>query len=201
MNGEIVAKKLDERLLSLDGISEKQIQEHYSLYGGYVKKLNEVRGKLADSGFDKSAPNQTYSALRALKLGETFAACGVTLHEAYFGNLGGKGTEPGKKTKELLEGRFGKVENFERIVSDCGIAVRGWVVLAYENLSKSLRIFGADAHDVGAVWDTRLILVMDVYEHAYFLDFGTKRADYVKAFWKNIDWGEVERRIENLNKI
>jgi len=200
VNGEIVAKKLNMRLLSLDGISAKQIQEHYSLYEGYVKKLNEVREELADSGFDKSSPNQTYSALRALKLGETFAACGVTLHEAYFGNLGGKGTEPGKKTKELLEGRFGTVEDFKKIIADSGIAVRGWVVLAYESLSKSLRIFGADAHDVGAIWDANPILVMDVYEHAYFLDFGTKRADYIEAFWKNVDWSEVERRIGSLNK-
>jgi len=200
VNGEIVAKKLDESLLSLDGISEKQIREHYTLYEGYVKKLNEVREKLADSSFEKSSPNQTYSTLRALKLGETFAACGVILHEAYFGNLGRKGTEPGKKTKELLKRRFGTVENFEKIVSGCGMAVRGWVVLAYENLSNSLRIFGADAHDVGAVWNAQPILVMDVYEHAYFLDFGTKRADYIEAFWKNVDWNEIERRIVRLRK-
>ena len=198
MDKQIIAKPLDERLLKLDGISEKQIREHYTLYEGYVKKLNEVREKLADSGFDKSVPNQTYSILRALKLGETFAACGVILHEAYFGNLGGKGTEVGKKTKKLLEERFGTFENFKKIVADCGIAVRGWAVLAYESLSKSLRVIGADAHDVGAIWDAQPILVMDVYEHAYFLDFGTKRADYIEAFWKNVDWNEVERRIQSI---
>jgi Fe-Mn family superoxide dismutase len=200
VNGEIVAKELDARLLTLDGISEKQIREHYSLYEGYVKKLNEVREKLADSGFDKAGPNQTYSALRALKLGETFAAGGVILHETYFGNLGGKGTEPGKKTKAFLEERFGSFENFKEIITNCGMAVRGWVILAYENLSKSLRVIGADAHDVGAIWDAKPILAMDVYEHAYFLDFGTKRADYIEAFWKNVDWNEIERRLSSLNK-
>jgi len=201
MNKQIIAKPLKDKLLAMDGISENQIREHYTLYEGYVKKINEVREKLKNIRLEElQAANQSYSYLRALKVAETFAANGVTLHEDYFGNLGGGGTKAIGRVEHEIKKRFGSVKTFENYFSVCGMAVRGWVTLVWDLLTNSLRIYGSDVHDFGSVWRATPILVMDVYEHAYMIDYGVKRPPYIEAFVKNIDWKEVARRLETVVK-
>jgi Fe-Mn family superoxide dismutase len=201
MNKQIIAKPLKDRLLAMDGISENQIREHYTLYEGYVKKINEVREKLKNIRPEElQAANQSYSYLRALKVAETFAANGVTLHEDYFGNLGGEGTKAISRVEHEIKKRFGSVATFKNYFSACGMAVRGWVTLVWDHFTNSLRIYGSDVHDFGSVWRATPILVMDVYEHAYMIDYGVKRPPYIEAFVKNIDWEEVARRLEAVVK-
>lgn len=173
----------------LTGISEKTIGIHHDkLYAGYVTKKNEIQTALDTlaHGGDVSTANQSYSALRALKDGETFAVNGVYLHEWYFAALGGTGAFTGPLA-DALTTTFGSVENFVAYFSACGMAARGWVVLGYDLHDRSLCVYTADSHNQGGVWGTIPVLVLDVYEHAYFIDYGSDRKAYITDFWKNLN--------------
>lgn len=174
---------------SLQGLSERQLSEHHDvLYAGYVKKVNEIRAKLPNT--DKSTANGTYAELRELKLEEGFAINGVKLHEAYFDDLGGNG-KPEGEIKKLIEADFGSYEKWEEEFRALGLCSRGWVVLAYDMDDKKLRNYIADVHNQGGVWNAISLLVLDVYEHAYFLDYATGRKKYIDAFFQNLDWKHV----------
>ncbi|MBI2587917.1 superoxide dismutase [Candidatus Azambacteria bacterium] len=181
----------------LPGLSEKQLSEHHDvLYAGYVKKLNEIEEKLQT--VDRSAPNATYSDIRELKLEQTFAANGVKLHEYYFENMTPAPNPPAGKIKELIERDFGSYEKWLEDFKASGMASRGWVVLAYDLDDGKLYNYLCDVHNQGGVWNAMALLVLDVYEHAYFIDYATKRKDYVEAFLKTIDWGEVNGRLDKF---
>ncbi|MBI3671749.1 superoxide dismutase [Candidatus Azambacteria bacterium] len=182
----------------LDGLSERQLKEHHDvLYVGYVNKLNEIEEKLKNS--DRAAANGTYAEFRELKKEEVFATNGIYLHEYYFENLGGGGT-PTEKAKEILAKDFGSYEKWEEDFRACGLAARVWVVLAYNFEDGKLRNYVSDTHDIGGVWGCMPLLVLDVYEHAYFLDYGTKRKDYIGKFMANVNWDEFVRRYDKLKK-
>ncbi|MDO8584265.1 MAG: Fe-Mn family superoxide dismutase [bacterium] len=179
----------------LTGISEKTMSIHHDkLYAGYVAKANEVNEKLtslASGKGDLSTANPTFSELRALRDGETFATNGAYLHEAYFGVLGGDGKPEGKIVDDLIA-TFGAWENFVNYFSASGMAMRGWLVLCWDTNVERLRVFGCDAHNQGGVWGCLPILVLDVYEHAYFIDYGSDRKSYIADWWKNLDWKAVD---------
>ncbi|MDO8618097.1 MAG: Fe-Mn family superoxide dismutase [Candidatus Uhrbacteria bacterium] len=185
---------------SLIGISDKTMAIHHDkLYVGYVNKLNEVSEKLMamnESGVGLDAANQTYSDLRALRDAETFAVNGVYLHEYYFEVLGGDGKPTGALVDDLTE-KYGSLEKFITFFSATGMAVRGWVVLCWDTQAKKLKIYGSDAHSQGGVWGCLPILVLDVYEHAYFIDYGSDRKAYIADWWKNIDWKKANELYEN----
>ena len=164
---------------SLPGLSERQISEHHDvLLPGYVKKVNEIRAKLPNT--DKSNANGTYAELRELKLEEGFAVNAVKLHESYFDDLGGDGKADGE-IKKLIEADFGSYEKWEEEFRALGLCSRGWVVLAYDMDDKKLRNYIADVHNQGGVWNAISLLVLDVYEHPYFLDYATARKTYIDA--------------------
>lgn len=178
---------------SLTGISDKTITIHHDkLYAGYVAKKNEITDKLLPlmRGGDVTSANQSYSELRALKDGETFATNGVYLHEWYFDVLGGNGVAEGALA-DALKAQYGSLENFMSYFSACGMAARGWVVLCWDMKEKELRVYTGDAHNQGGVWGCLPILVLDVYEHAYFIDFGSDRKAYIGEFWKNLNWAKA----------
>lgn len=179
----------------LEGLSERQLLEHHDvLYAGYVKKTNEIEEKLKN--VDLSSANGTYSDLRELKMEETFALNGVKLHEGYFDNmtdspklgLGQKLTQTEFEIKKVINRDFGSYENWEKEFKAMGLCARGWVVLGYDLDEKKLKNILCDSHNQGGVWNMVAILIMDVYEHAYFLDYATARKAYIEAFFKNIDW-------------
>ena len=184
-------------LKGLDGISDDQIAQHRDiLYAGYVKKLNEIEERLEK--VDLSASNQIFSEFRALKAEETFALNGVILHELYFENLGGKMGKPSGALLELIERDFGTFDKWEENFKACGMAARGWVILGLSTYDGKLHNWCLDAHNslvpVGAV----PILVMDVYEHAYTIDYGVKRPPYIDAFMKNVEWKACEGRMSGF---
>lgn len=185
----------------LDGLSEKQLKEHHDvLYEGYVKKINEIEEKLKN--VDVSTANATYSDLRELKMEETFAINGVRLHEGYFDNMNKidkPGLSMGGKMRELIDRDFGSYEAWEKEFKAMGLCARGWVVLGYDLDEKKLKNVLCDSHNQGGVWNMIALLIMDVYEHAYFIDYATARKAYIEAFFKNIDWGEVSTRVERFN--
>ena len=186
----------------LDGISAKQLSEHHDvLYAGYVKKAGEIEEKLKI--VDISTANATYSDLRELKMEETFAINGVKLHEGYFDNISptDENHQPSGKIPELIQKSFGSYEAWEKEFRAMGLCARGWVVLGYDLDEKKLKNVLCDSHNQGGVWNMVALLIMDVYEHAYFIDYATGRKAYIEAFFKNIDWNEVNKRIERFGSI
>lgn len=189
----IESKKMEYNKLKF--LSERQLVEHTTLYNGYVNKINEIRTKLQNA--DLNTTNATLSDLRSLKIAETFALNGTKLHEGYF-KVMGKMTEPSGKILEMINKNFGSYGKFNDEFKATALAVRGWVVLAYDLDYKELKIFGSDAHDNGAVWGCMPLLILDVYEHAYFMDYGTSRKKYVESFMETIDWDSINMSINGL---
>jgi Fe-Mn family superoxide dismutase len=183
---------------SLDGLSEKQIAQHHDvLYAGYVKKINEIRKALETA--DKTTANATFSQLRELKVEETFALNGTKLHEFYFDNLGGKDAKPSGLIAKWIEEDFGSFDAWAEEFKAEGIASRGWVVLALDLEEGRLYNFVCDIHNQGGIWAAVPVLVLDVYEHAYFLDYATNRKAYIEAFMKNINWDECNDVIKRYH--
>lgn len=183
------AKALPFNLRRVGNISEKALQIHHDkLYVGYVAKKNEIEQKLAT--VDRSTVNATYSDFRALKLEETFAANGVYLHEDYFSVLGGEGQSAADAGAlgAALAAAFGSLDSWVDDFKACGMAARGWVVLAYDTNDGKLHNYIGDMHNQGGVWGAIPLIVLDVYEHAYFIDYGSDRKSYVEDFMKNLDW-------------
>ncbi|MDD5317533.1 MAG: Fe-Mn family superoxide dismutase [Candidatus ainarchaeum sp.] len=192
MAGE--AKPLKEKLKNgVEGLSARQLAEHHGvLYAGYVKKLAEIEAKLATA--DLTEANATYSFVGELKREESFCTNAVTLHEAYFDSLGGDG-KPSGRLAEMIARDFGSVERWDADFRAAGLAARGWVVLAFNWNDMRLHDYSLDIHTHGA-WGASPILVLDVYEHAYFLDYGTARKKYIDAFMRNADWAAANARAE-----
>lgn len=182
----------------LKGISQKTMEGHYKLYQGYVKKANEILEKLESVDRDPTKANQTYSDIRELKLEYSFAVGGIKNHEVYFGHLGGDGAAPSGKVAKMIERDFGSFENFKADMKATGIAARGWVWLAYDWATGKLFNFLGDSQNTYPVWDCQVLVALDTYEHAYWADYGTARADYIDAFFENLDWSVVEKWAEQI---
>ncbi|MBP7057964.1 superoxide dismutase [Candidatus Gracilibacteria bacterium] len=184
------------------GTSEKALQIHHDkLYAGYVSKKNEISTKLEplSHGGDVSSTNATYSDLRALKSEETFATNGVYLHEWYFDLIGGDGTPQGELV-EALKKEYSSLENFINYFKACGMAARGWVVLAWDTHDNALRVYSCDTHNHGGVWGAIPIIVLDVFEHAYFMDYGSDRKTYLEDFFKNLNWQTANNTFTSIKK-
>ena len=184
----------------LDGISNQQIEYHFEThYKGYVNKLNEIWEKLPS--VDRSKANQNYSEFRELKNEETFNYDGSLLHEYYFQGLHKEESKVPESVKKEIEASFGTYEKWVEDFKATGIAFRGWSLLVFDLNTGKLRNIGADAHNTNGIWNAILILALDVYEHAYYTDYGPKRAPYLDAFMKNVSWKHVEERLNKAKKM
>ena len=187
---------------SLKGLSQKTIEIHHGkLYKGYVDKSNEISeklGALRRSG--KAEGNQTYSELRGLKLGETFANNGVYLHENYFTILGGDGVPKGE-VKEAIEKKWGSMDEFKTYFAACGMAARGWAILCWDMHEKRLMQYNCDAQNHGGIWGAIPIIALDVYEHSYFIDTGSDRMTYINNFFANLNWDKVEELYQKAKNL
>jgi superoxide dismutase, Fe-Mn family len=186
---EIGARELKPELLELDGISRASVEAHYKLYEGYVNKRNEILRKLAE--VDASSANQVYSDLRGLKVDLTFAIGGIKNHEVYFEHLGGGGGDPDGAMAGLLERDFGSIEAWRSDLKATGMAARGWAWTAYDWDEERLFNYIGDAQNTFPIWNATPLVALDVYEHAYFLDYQTDRSSYIDAFFNNLDWGVI----------
>lgn len=183
-------------LSSVTFISQRQIQEHLKLYEGYVARRNEIEQSL--KSINGQANNVTYTPYRSLKTAETFARNGQLLHELYFEQLEGNVQPMGDLFTRLIESSFGSSAQFLADLEAAALSSRGWVLTAYDLSDGRVHNFVLDAHNETVPVMTVPLLVTDVYEHAYFIDFGTARHNYVKAFIAAINWSVVERRVASL---
>src|SRR5438876_446245 len=186
---EIVPRELKPELYALDGISRTSVEAHYKLYEGYVNKRNEILKKL--ESVELGAANQVYSDLRALKVDLSFAIGGIKNHELYFEHLGGHGGDPEGAAAELIRRDFGSAETWRADLKATGMAGRGWAWTAYDWDERRLFNYIGDAQNTFPIWNATPLVALDVYEHAYFLDYRTDRASYIEAFFNNLDWGVV----------
>jgi superoxide dismutase, Fe-Mn family len=186
---QIAPRELKPELYELDGISRATIEAHYKLYQGYVNKRNEILGKL--DGVDLSSANQVYSELRALKVDLSFAVGGIKNHEIYFEHLGGSGGDPSGLFADLVRRDFGSAADWKADLKATGLAGRGWAWTAYDWDEGRLFNYIGDAQNSFPVWNATPLVALDVYEHAYFIDFGTDRGAYIDAFFHNLDYDVV----------
>jgi Fe-Mn family superoxide dismutase len=194
-------KPFSERFHTVHGISLKQLQQHEGLYKGYIAKHQQITDALKRlSVAEMEGANITYHPYRELLVEQSFALNGVLLHEAYFGNLGGEQRQPSQALKKLLEQQFGSLEYVKKALLEAGKAMRGWVIFGIQLNTRRLGFYGLDAHNQGTPMGVLPLLVLDVYEHAYMIDHGTKRADYLDVFWQTIDWQVVEERLNWASK-
>jgi len=185
------SKPMRPELLKLEGISAKTMEAHQVLYEGYVKKANEIMGKLTSMDPDPAAANPTYSEIRELKVELSRAIGGVKNHNAYFAHLGGKGGKPGGALLKHIEKDFGDFDRWALDLKATGIAARGWAWLALDFQTWKLMNFIGDEQNTYPIWNATPLVALDVFEHAYFADYGTKKGDYIDAFLKNLDWKVV----------
>lgn len=177
------------------GISRKTHDEHLKLWQGYANKTNEIRKALGEMEADPSKANQIYSQMRALKVDYTFAYEGYINHNVYFDTLGGQGGKATGRIAQLIDEAYGSFEKWANDLKATAIAGRGWVYVAYDMAEGRIFNYIGDAQNTFPIWDHKLLLAVDVYEHAYFLDFGTARAKYLDAYMQCIDWEAVNRRL------
>jgi superoxide dismutase, Fe-Mn family len=184
----------------LSGISEKLIRSHHeNNYTGAVKALNVVEQHLAELGKQKDLPAYFYGDLKREELIRTGS---IVLHEKYFANLGGNGKADGK-AKKLIEQWFGNYETWEAEFKRTGNALSGgsgWTVLGFNQHTREVHNYWSADHTSNPPFTVPL-LVLDMYEHAYQMDYGSAAAKYVDAFMTNVNWDEVNSRVESLGKL
>ncbi len=187
-------KSYKNLLGKLHGISDPQLEAHFGLYEGYVKKLNEIEEKLEKT--DKSLTNYSFGEYAELKRRYAVPYMGSYLHELYFENLIGEG-EPSAQFNELVLQSFGSFENWKTDAKATGLAVPGWVLTCYETVTKKLKNIQIMEHHIGFPLNHVPVLVLDTWEHAFFLDHKANRGAYIDVFFKNINWKIVNSRLNH----
>lgn len=185
-----------ESLLGTKGLGDQLLKNHFTLYQGYVTNTNKVADVLSAMAKDGKTSTPEYAELKR-RFGWEFN--GMRLHELYFGNMIKDGKALDKKTNlyKKIVSEFGSYENWEKDFKATG-AMRGigWVILYYDNDKGRLFNTWINEHDVGHLCGGMPLIVMDVFEHAYMIEYGLKKADYIEAFFKAIDW-TVEPKVDS----
>ena len=193
------AKNYDS-LLGTSGFSEQLLKNHFTLYQGYVTNTNKLDDALAALGKDAKTATPEFAELTR-HYGWEFN--GMRLHEFYFGNMnkGGAALDKGSALARRIADHFGSVESWETQFKGVG-AMRGigWAALYLDPESGKLTNCWINEHDVGHLAGQAPILIMDVFEHAFMIDYGLKRADYIGAFFKAIDWKVAAKRFDAVSK-
>ncbi|MGE5301438.1 MAG: superoxide dismutase [Acidobacteriota bacterium] len=182
------------KLIGMAGFSETLLKNHFTLYQGYVTNTNKALDILDQMLKDGKTGLPEYAEIKR-RLGWEFN--GMRLHEYYFENLGGETSldKYGPLGKQM-QCDFGSYEMWEKDFRATG-SMRGigWVVLYQDSVNRRLFNFWINEHDVSHPAGCVPILIMDVFEHAFMIDYGLKRADYIESFFKNIDWAAVGSRV------
>jgi superoxide dismutase, Fe-Mn family len=183
---------------TMSGLSASQINQHVKLYEGYVAKSNAIHDSLKT--VELTSANATYSAVRELLIEQSFAQNGVVYHEYYFNNLGGKGGEPTGKMKSAIDERWGSTGKFMDFLKAAGKSARGWVIVGYNTRAGYVDAYALDTHNIASPANIVPLVVLDVYEHAYMIDYGIDRPKYLEAFINNLSWDVVEKRLNLATK-
>ncbi len=189
------AAKDYSKLLGMAGFSEALLKNHFTLYQGYVTNTNKLLENMGALLKEDKAATPEFAEMKR-RFGWEFN--GMRLHELYFENLGGNGqvNREGRLAKKKIED-FGSIEAWEKDFR--GVATMrgiGWAVLYQDNATGQLLNFWINEHDAGHPAGCTPLLILDVFEHAFMLDYQLKRPDYIAAFFANVDWQAVEARMK-----
>lgn len=177
---------------SVKGLSDSQLDQHFTLYKGYVAKLNEIEEKL--SGIDNTKPNYSFNEYSELKRRESVAFNGSFLHERYFENMGAD-QQISPELQKAMDAQGGK----EKLLADLKAAALcgpGWAILTRSRRDQKLHTYFLAEHHIGLPIEQELLIVLDSWEHAFMVDYGIKRPDYLNAFLENIKWSVVSKRYD-----
>ncbi len=181
---------------TLEGFSDKQIEAHLGLYAGYVAKLNEIEEKLKTA--DRTKANYSFNEFSELKRREAVAFNGTYLHQMYFENLSGKGGTPSDGLQKAASAAFGSWDAFLADLKGSASSTPGWVLTTRNRIDGALHNYILFEHHLGLPAHQDIVLALDCWEHAFMIDYGTKKADYLGAFLKNVNWTEVNKRFAAL---
>jgi len=181
-------------LLGMPGFSDTLLGNHMTLYQGYVNHTNKALDIFARL---RAAGKMDTTEYQETKRHFGWEFDGMRLHEYYFSNLGGRGdSNQAPDLKAMLQAHFGSYDAWEQSLRATGtIRGIGWAILYQDTLTGRLLNFWVDEHDKGHAAGCMPILVMDAWEHAYMIDYGLRRADYIDAFFRNIDWPKAQSRV------
>lgn len=183
-----------DNILGIRGFSDKLLQNHFVLYQGYVNNFNKLNDILVGLEREGKFGTSEYSELNR-RFGWEWN--GMRLHELYFGNLTKNSIDLQKDSNfyRQITKEFSSYEMFEKDFKSMG-AMRGigWVVLYHDDLNDRLFNVWINEHDVGHFSGAKPLLIMDVFEHAYMLDYGIKKNEYIETFFKVIDWDIILKR-------
>lgn len=194
-------KKIEAKNYNFQNVkyfSPMQLSEHYVLYTRYIDCLNKIKEDInSDNVFYICNPN--YSEIRSIVVSKAFCYDAVKLHELYFENLTGNNTRIQGPIEALIIDIFGSYENFIEKFKCIALSMRGWVLFCYDRYNDEFYIHGQDSHDHGVMLYSEPLIVLDVYEHAYMIDYGINRGNYIDAFFANLDYSVVNNRLSKLN--
>jgi superoxide dismutase, Fe-Mn family len=180
----------------LPGLSGAQIEAHLGLYAGYVKKINEIEEKLGKA--DRALANYSFGEYSELKRREAVAFNGAYLHQCYFENLSAKPGKMSPKLEKAIVDSFGSMETYLKDLKASAGSTPGWVLTTKNKVDGKLHNYIMFEHHIGLPVHQEVILALDCWEHAYMIDYGTKKPDYLEAFLKNVDWKVVGGRFEKI---
>ncbi len=182
------------RLLGTAGFSDTILNNHFTLYQGYVTNVNKLSDNLKTLAGSDKAGTPEYAEMKR-RFGWEWN--GLRLHEYYFGNMikGGSVRPTDSNLAKTLTEQFGSMDAWEKDFRATGtMRGIGWTILYYDPIGKRLFNQWINEHDMGHLAGCNPLLALDVFEHAYVLDYGLKRADYIEAFMASVDWATVEGR-------
>ena len=188
------------RLIGTPGFSEKLLTTHFTLYQGYVTNTNKLNDQLKTLLDSDMTGNPEYAELTR-RFGWEFN--GMRLHEYYFDNMVNGGTQlaSGSPLHATLSHQFATFENWQKdFVATGAMRGIGWAILYYDPQGDRYFNCWVNEHDTGHLAGCVPLLILDVFEHAFIIDYGTKRADYIQAFLQAVDWNKVIERREALEK-
>ena len=181
------------------GLSHNQLDQHVRLYAGLVGKLNEIEQKL--SHVDRGAASAVFNEYAELKRREAFALNGTYLHELYFDSLGSSPLLEGSALRMAIEKSFGSEAVWQRDFRAAATSTTGWVLLTLSGIDGLLHTYAVESNHIGLPVEQTILLAADCWEHAYTLDFGMAKQDYLSAFFKHIDWTIVQTRFARLPPV
>jgi superoxide dismutase, Fe-Mn family len=182
----------------IPGLSEKQLRAHFGLYEGYVKKINEIEERLRM--VDPSSANYSFGEISELLRRRAVPYNGAVLHERYFENLTGRATAPSPELRDSIDKEFGSLENW-MIQAKAGLlSAHGWVLLTRSAVDGSLRNDLVEEHHHGVLAEQDILLSIDGWEHAYMIDYGTAKKDYVDMILRAIDWEIASARFRQTER-
>jgi len=192
------AHKFD--LPTLDGISDKQIEVHLGLYEGYVKHINLLREQIADLTAEDL--EKYHFAIESVRRRMGFEFNGMRMHEFYFPQLegGAKASNQDSPLAQALDEKYGNwnkfIEHFKTVGMSRG---SGWCTLAWDKSGKTPHVWWTVDHELGTLADVEILLTMDMWEHAYMVDYlPAEKGEHIDAFLQNINWSVVEKRFEKI---